>query len=102
MKYIRNYGNHIAEKLEKLTGYKATVYPPMGLRASIGIALNDGGELKGFITLTCTENIIYYDTGKVKERYPQGSIGELNGFGNETKPLPDSIDEIWKIMKEKR
>ena len=102
MKYIRNYGNHIAEKLEKLTGYKATVYPPMGLRASIGIALNDGRELKGFITLTCTKNIIYYDTGKVKERYPQGSIGELNGFENETKPLPDSIDEIWEIIKEKQ
>lgn len=72
----------------------------MGLRASVAIsAEDDNGELKGFVTLTIHNGVVIYDTGKKSFNYPKGSIGDMNGFGNETKELPDNIEEIWDIMK---
>lgn len=103
MMWTHNCEEALAKKLKNKTGYKATVYPPMGMRASVAIALNNtNNKLKGFIILTSsTDHVLYYDTGKVSIKYPQGSIGDLNGFGNETKILPDDINAIWEIMKVK-
>lgn len=42
-----------------------------------------------------------YDTYKRDESYENGSIGALNGFNKIEAPLPDSIEEIVKIIKER-
>lgn len=42
---------------------------------------------------------LYYDTYERDNSYQRGSIGELNGFNKIEAPLPDSIDEIVKIIK---
>ena len=42
-----------------------------------------------------------YDTGVRDNSYQCGSIGELNGFNKIETPLPESIDEIVKLIKSK-
>jgi hypothetical protein len=39
-----------------------------------------------------------YDTGETKGDYPPMSIGWLNGFNHKTAPLPDTIEEIEKLL----
>lgn len=100
MKYIKNYAEIIAQNIATLTGYMTQVFPPVGLRASVGIsAYDENANFKGYINLTVREKVVYYDTGKIIHKYPDGSIGELNGFGLETAPLPNSTEKIWEIMK---
>lgn len=43
--------------------------------------------------------ILAYDTGERKNEFPQGSLGERNGFNTISKDLPESIDELVKIIK---
>ena len=43
-----------------------------------------------------------YDTYKRDNSYAHGSIGELNGFNKIEAPLPESIDEIVKIIKSRK
>ena len=45
---------------------------------------------------------LQYDTYKRDPSYQRGSIGELNGFNKIEAPLPESIDEIVKIIKENK
>ena len=100
MKETKYIYDEIANKIQKLTGFQTKVYPPMGLRASISISANDGNKTTGFITLTSNkDHDIMYDTGKILKEYPVWSIGYMNGFGKETKPLPDDIEAIWEIMR---
>ena len=39
-----------------------------------------------------------YNTGEKNDNYAPGSIGWLNGFNNVEAPLPDSIEEIMKLL----
>ena len=43
-----------------------------------------------------------YDTYQRDNSYAHGSIGELNGFNKIEAPLPESIDEIVKIIKSRK
>ena len=43
-----------------------------------------------------------YDTYQRENSYQHGSIGELNGFNKIEAPLPESIDEIVKIIKSRK
>jgi hypothetical protein len=43
-----------------------------------------------------------YDTYERDNSYQRGSIGELNGFNKIEAPLPESIDEIVKIIKSRK
>ena len=43
-----------------------------------------------------------YDTYERDNSYAHGSIGELNGFNKIEAPLPESIDEIVKIIKSRK
>ena len=43
-----------------------------------------------------------YDTYERDNSYERGSIGELNGFNKIEAPLPESIDEIVKIIKSRK
>ena len=100
MKYTKNYDEKIAKEIAAYTGYKTEVFPPMGMRASIGISVKDNdGNLKGFITLTFKDGVIMYDTGKKTVNYPIGSYVVMNGFENEVMQLPDKIEDIWELVK---
>lgn len=46
-----------------------------------------------------SEVFLRYDTGVRVNEYQEGSIGYLNGYNNVEAPLPNSIDEIIKIIK---
>ena len=46
------------------------------------------------------EVFLKYDTYKRDNSYKHGSIGALNGFNKIEAPLPDSIEEIVKLIKE--
>ena len=48
------------------------------------------------------EVYLSYDTGKRNNEYQEGSIGYLNGYNNVEAPLPESIDEIVKIIKKEK
>ena len=43
-----------------------------------------------------------YDTYERDNTYQRGSIGELNGFNKIEAPLPESIEEIIKIIKSRK
>ncbi len=43
---------------------------------------------------------IMYETGETTDRFAKGSVGALNGMNNVKKPLPNSVDEILKIMRD--
>lgn len=45
---------------------------------------------------------LQYDTYKRNTNYQRGSIGELNGFNKIEAPLPETIDELVKIIKENK
>lgn len=62
---------------------------------------NDDFNYKGNYCSPSTKSVrLFYNTGKRTHIYPQGSIGELNGFDFIEKPLPDDTDEIIAIIKE--
>ena len=43
---------------------------------------------------------IMYETGETTDRFAKDSVGALNGMNNVTKPLPNSVDEILKLMRD--
>ncbi len=97
------------------------IYGPFGLRASTSICfMKQGSDETGYIlSLTMrtdynedalykdrycpatTKSVqLFYDTFKRTKQYPEGSIGELNGFNNIEAPLPDDLQDIVKILKQ--
>ena len=45
---------------------------------------------------------LHYDTYERDNSYQHGSIGELNGFNKIEAPLPESIEELVKIIKSRK
>jgi len=43
--------------------------------------------------------VLHYETGEKTNEFAKGTIGELNGGNNVTKPLPDTIDEIVMLLR---
>lgn len=43
---------------------------------------------------------ILYETGETTDRFAKDTVGALNGMNNVTKPLPNSVDEILKLMRD--
>jgi len=99
----------LAADLEELTGLKAEVSGPYGLRAECVIYLNkDGGEgNRKYLVLTPDfyhkdnhiEIQFFYDTGETDERYPANSLGDYNGFNNVSARLPDTLEEIAALLR---
>lgn len=52
-----------------------------------------------YCTPTVKKVILAYDTDERKNEFPEGSIGDKNGFNIISRDLPDSIDELVKIIK---
>lgn len=99
----------IAKDLEKLSGLKSDVSGPFGLRAEIHVYLNHDGD-KGKRRIICITPMfnrqgdtsllrLYYDTGDRTEKYAPNTLGDFNGMNNISKPLPDTIEEIYAAMQ---
>lgn len=99
----------LAKQLEELTGLTHEIYGPFGLSFSTSIYLRKD-MTKGIcdqetrsITLRPgwdrqREFCITYETGEMESNYPAGSLGDLNGMGKATKPLPDTVEEILALL----
>ena len=58
---------------------------------------------KGRYCMGAMKNVhLCYDTFKRDNSYERGSIGELNGFNKIEAPLPESIEELVKIIKSRK
>lgn len=99
----------LAKRLEELTGLTHEIYGPFGLTCSTSIYLRKDmtksicDQETRSITLRPGwdrqhEFCITYETGEMESNYPSGSLGDLNGMGKATKPLPDTIEEILALL----
>lgn len=108
---LKEIGEYICER----TGYDYEILGPFGMRASSSLWIvdktKDRKELMDYVVWSITvcshydedDNVyLTYDTGKKKGNYDPMSIGALNGFDNVEEILPDTIDEVWEIMKSKK
>lgn len=112
----------LIEEIKKRCGYEyAEIYGPFGIGAETSIyfshegkhrSKNDCRYYKGDnvdITKVDTWSITLYPndkvesgyeywTGKTKNEFAKGTIGELNGFNNINAELPTDINEIIKLL----
>lgn len=88
----------LAADIEKATGKPVKISGPFGLRAEVVIEVGDGYLLvtpefdNGNLKLFC-------DTGEVTNEYPEESLGCWNNMHHVRVPLPDSMDEILKMLQ---
>lgn len=98
----------IANELSKATGLSPKVTGPTGICCKCTISLIDD-PCKGLLAQETRTIVVqpdfedglslYYETGARNERFPKGSLGEVNGMNNEIALLPNSIDGILRIMQ---
>lgn len=90
----------LAVDLEEATGENTEISGPFGLRAEVWI---DVGENFIRITPEFPDNQLklYYDTGEVGDTYQPGTLGDFNGMNNVRAPLPDTLEEILKLLRPK-
>ena len=110
----------LCKEICKRKGFKYfEIYGPFGMCCETSLYFSNEGKEKNWrdsrmndidickvdtwsIQLTYnnnTESGYQYWTGEVTNRYPKGSIGELNGENNVYAPLPADIDEIIKLLR---
>lgn len=56
---------------------------------TVGILFTPGSKIN---------DMVWYDTGEVKERFSPGTIGEINGMNNVSKVV-ESIDELVALVR---
>lgn len=94
----------LARKIRKNPKYsdcKVESYGPMGLGAECHVIVKRGDEYIGSLTVKSdvSDNFVYVDyNAKRNSIYPKGSLGDINGFNNVTRPLPTDIDEALKLV----
>ena len=75
-------------------------YCDYSLSVTIHHEFEDNHEYKKHYCSAAMKSVyLRYDTYKRDNSYERGSIGELNGFNKIEAPLPESIDEIVKLIK---
>ncbi len=107
--WVQGIVEPLAEVLAQRTGLKWEIYGPFGLRCETSIYLR--ADMSKSITEQETRSIrltpatdqngteyCMYDTGETEGGYEPMSIGWLNGFNHKTAPLPDTIEEIEKLL----
>lgn len=106
---LKEIGEYICER----TGYEYRILGPFGLRCESSLWIIDPNKDKGELGIgnivwsicvnshTNEDNTQYlvYDTGEKKSGYHPNSLGVMNGFDNVEAILPDTIEEVWDIMK---
>ena len=79
---------------------------PMGLCCRVWVFGRVGGTEDGklvgipFIPYDINNGILGFETDKVIEQFPKGSIGAMNGMGKETVVLKD-IRQIYNLIQDK-
>lgn len=73
---------------------------PMGLGCRVHVFAYVGGQLACYLALSPDngDGRLWYETGEIKEGYPQGSIGAMNGFDRVQKPI-ETIEEIYTHLE---
>lgn len=102
----------IGEYICKQTGYGYEILGPFGLRANSSLWIVDKTrdrryEFDKYIIWSISvcphydDNKMYltYDTGRKQGNYNPNSLGAMNGFDNVEEVLPDTIEEVWELMK---
>lgn len=88
----------LAVDLEEATGKQAEISGPFGIRAEVWISVGDN-----FIRLTPEfpdgQLKLYYDTGEMENTYQPGTLGDFNGMNNVREPVPDTLEEIVKLLR---
>jgi hypothetical protein len=106
---LKTIGEYICEK----TGYEYRILGPFGLRCESSLWIIDPNKDKGehgignIVWSICVNSktnedntqYLVYDTGEKKSGYHPNSLGAMNGFDNVEAILPDTIEEVWEIMK---
>ena len=106
--WIETFVHPLAQAVQQELGLSSyEVYGPFGLRSEVSIFW-DSAEVyslnKSTYSLRLTphdlaQGVIHFDTGEVSERFAPNTIGALNGLGNQTAPLPDSLDDLIHHLK---
>lgn len=100
----------IGEYFTKELDLDYEIYGPFGMRAQVTIYWRKDMDKSiteqpvkslSLVPGDLSKGELFYETGKEKNNhgYEKGSIGYLNGFHKDTKLLPNSIDEIKKLIK---
>jgi len=112
---IQNVLVPLANEIKSRTGLKYfEIYGPFGVEGETTIYFSNHGrdgdikicEVETYhITIEYSYNenneldhLVYW-TGETTNRFPKGTIGELNGLNNVYAPLPTDIDEIIKLLR---
>lgn len=101
----------LMKDLEKCAGegWHGEIYGPFGIYAETSIYLRKDEDksicdqpVYGLTLRSPKEgDMIPYWTGEMSDNYPKGSLGDLNGENKIFAPLPDTVEEIWEIIKKK-
>lgn len=103
----------LAKELKERLGLKAyDIYGPFGIECETSMYLSDYGKDKDIeITKVNTFSLtvrphwegnnfsLTYRTGQTTNEYAKGTIGYLNGLNDIYAPLPNTIEEIIKLLK---
>ncbi len=110
---LKEIGEYICSK----TGYDYEILGPFGLRCQSSLWIVDKTKdrkenLVDYVVYSLSVTAKYnedshtqylvYDTGEKKPGYHPNSLGAMNGFDNVEAILPDTIEEVWEIMKNQR
>ena len=101
----------LAKTLAERAGLYWKIYGPFGLSCQTTIYLMAEADVS--ITKQKTRSItlepyhdengdwvIRYRTGETTDEYEKGTLGHMNGMNCVTAPLPDTIEEIEKLLRE--
>ena len=106
---LEEIGKYICER----TGYDYEILGPFGIRAQSSLWIvdktKDRKDLNDYVVWSLSVSPNYednghtqyltYDTYKKKGKYHPNSIGALNGLDNIEEVLPDTVEEVWELMK---
>lgn len=100
---VKPIGEHFAKEFNK----RYEIYGPFGIRAQTTIYWREDMTKsiteQPVLSLTIvpgdlSKGELYYETGKVKDKFAKNTIGDVNGMNREIALLPDSIEEIKKLI----
>ncbi len=109
-RYTDEVANLLARRIRKMPEYadcKIECMGPFGLGATCSVSVKRGDDLLGLLTVGYGQNefgapfsYIDYNAPK-KNTYPEGSIGDMNGFNYVNHTLPMDIGEVLKLVFKK-
>lgn len=108
--WVKGIVEPIAAALAVRTGLSWEIYGPFGLSCETSIYLREDmsksicDQPTRSITLEPHHDgedfVVRYRTGERSGEYAPGTLGHINGLDYLTSPLPDTIEEIEKLLVE--